>query len=128
MTKETFGSRFKALRIQKGLTQDKIAKMFYLNTSSISKYEKDRSMPEISLLIRMSDFFGVSVDYLLCCSDSPGRISKGLHGVLIADTGKTTELTTDELELMGSLLQLPESTKKELQDYLRFKTKNQNFT
>ncbi|MGL4284151.1 helix-turn-helix domain-containing protein [Eubacterium aggregans] len=57
MKNDTFGKRFRALRTQKGLTQEKIADIFYLNTSSISKYEKDKSMPEIALLIQIADFF-----------------------------------------------------------------------
>ena len=74
MENNTFGSRLKALRLSKNLTQEKFANIFYLNKSSISKYEKDKNLPENQLLIKIADFFDVSVDYLLCkmcIRDSP---------------------------------------------------------
>ena len=65
----TFGERFKQLRLQKGLTQDKLAHSFSLNKSSISRYEKDSQIPENPALQDFADFFDVSMDYLLGRSD-----------------------------------------------------------
>jgi len=65
----TFGERFKQLRLQKGLTQDKLAHNFSLNKSSISRYEKDSQIPENPALQDFADFFEVSMDYLLARSD-----------------------------------------------------------
>lgn len=61
----TFGEKFKKLRKSKSLTQEQLADLFYLNKSSISRYEKDKQMPEIELLQKFAEFFGVSMDYLL---------------------------------------------------------------
>ena len=83
MKNDTFGKRFRDLRTRKGLTQEKIADIFYLNTSSISKYEKDKSMPEIALLIQFADFFNVSIDYLLCRTECPTMIQTGQTPVFI---------------------------------------------
>ena len=66
----TFGERFKQLRLRKRLTQEKLADKFFLNKSSISRYEQDKQMPEIDLLEKFSDFFGVSVDHLLGKNDN----------------------------------------------------------
>lgn len=61
---DTFKDRFKQLRNEKQLTQDKIAEKFYLKKSSISKYETGKQTPTIELFIQFADFFGVSTDYL----------------------------------------------------------------
>ncbi len=65
----TFGQRFKELRSEKRLTQQQLADNFYLNKSSISRYEQNKQIPEIDLLQKLADFFNVSVDYLLGRSD-----------------------------------------------------------
>lgn len=61
----TFGERLKELRNFKKLTQQQLADIFYLNKSSISRYENNGQMPENELLQKLADFFQVSVDYLL---------------------------------------------------------------
>lgn len=66
----TFGERLKELRKQKKLTQQQLADIFYLNKSSISRYENNGQMPENEILQKLADFFEVSIDYLL------GRISE----------------------------------------------------
>lgn len=65
----TFGERFKELRMEKALTQDKLAQKFSINKSSISRYEKNSQVPENEALQAFSDFFQVSVDYLLGRTD-----------------------------------------------------------
>lgn len=65
----TFGERFKKLRMEKGLTQDKLAQNFRINKSSISRYEKDIQVPENPALQSFADFFKVSMDYLLGRTD-----------------------------------------------------------
>lgn len=61
----TFKERFKELRLEKKLTQQKLAEKFYSNKSSISRYESGDQVPEIDTLQKYADFFGVSVGYLL---------------------------------------------------------------
>ena len=61
----SFGTRLKRLRINKDMTQQDFAEHFDLNKSSISKYEKDKNLPENQLLVEIADYFDVSVDYLL---------------------------------------------------------------
>ncbi|MFA6809254.1 MAG: helix-turn-helix domain-containing protein [Eubacteriales bacterium] len=65
----TFNKRFKELRKEKNLTQQELADKFYLNKSSISRYEQGKQMPEIDQLQKFADFFGVSIDYLLGKTD-----------------------------------------------------------
>ncbi len=52
----------KILRKQKNLTQRDIAEALHISQTSVSKYERGESEPDIEMLLRMSDFFGVTVD------------------------------------------------------------------
>lgn len=65
----TFGERFKNLRKEKGLTQPELAKIFHTTKSSISKYENNKSLPEVETLKEYADYFKVSIDYLLGKTD-----------------------------------------------------------
>lgn len=63
------GKRIKKLRLQKNLTQEQLAKELNLSKSSISYYERgDRNIP-IDILIKLSDFFRVDIDYILGISN-----------------------------------------------------------
>ncbi|MBY2477594.1 helix-turn-helix domain-containing protein [Clostridioides difficile] len=71
----TFGERFKFLRTEMNLTQDELVDKFNttyntnFNKSTLSQYENDKRKPEINSLEKWSEFFGVSIDYLLGKSD-----------------------------------------------------------
>ncbi len=72
---DTFGKRFKSLRIEKGITQDELVKQFNekyfynFTKSSISMYENDKQVPEVDVLKKWAEFFQVGLDFLLGNSD-----------------------------------------------------------
>lgn len=57
--------RLKELRKERGLTQKEIANMLSITQMSYSYYERGLREPEIALLIKLSEIFNVSVDYLI---------------------------------------------------------------
>ena len=59
------GDRIKALRLKNGETQDTLAKAVGVTAQAVSKWENDASMPDISLLVQLSEILGVSLDELL---------------------------------------------------------------
>ena len=63
--KETFGQRFLRLRKQRGLTQEELGEKVGLSGQAVSKWENDASMPDVSLLVELSEILGVSLDELL---------------------------------------------------------------
>lgn len=72
----TFSERFKLLRTERRLTQDALAELFFLNKSSISRYESGKQVPEPQSLQKFADFFNVSLDYLMGKSDTRNTNSK----------------------------------------------------
>lgn len=71
-----FSKRFKEERKRKNLTQQELADKFHTDKSSISKYENDHSMPELPILQKYANFFGVSIDYLLGNTDERSSADK----------------------------------------------------
>lgn len=61
--------RIKDLRTENGLTLRDLAKQLELSYSSLSKYEREDQQPNIETLIKLADFFNVTVDYLIGYSD-----------------------------------------------------------
>lgn len=62
----TFGERLTRLREEKGYTGTYVAEQIGVDTSNISKWELgSRDNPTSTVLIKLSDFFNCSIDYLL---------------------------------------------------------------
>ena len=62
----------KALRLKRGVSQQQLADAIFVTQPSIHKYETQNIEPEIAILIRMADYFGTSIDYLVGRTDSAG--------------------------------------------------------
>ena len=67
--------RLRYLRKQKGISQLKLAMDLSLNQNSISRYENGEREAGYDLLIKMADYFDVSIDYLLERTNNP-KINK----------------------------------------------------
>ena len=52
-----------------GMSQEELAQALGISRQSISKWETDESLPEINKLKKLSDLFGVSIDWLLADDD-----------------------------------------------------------
>lgn len=61
----TLGKRIAMLRRQKELKQDDLAQMLDVSPQAVSKWENDQTCPDISLLTKLAQILGVSVDELL---------------------------------------------------------------
>lgn len=61
---ETFGEILKELRQDKNISQVELAKEIGVGKSIISLWEKNECEPTLSKLIALSDYFGVTIDYL----------------------------------------------------------------
>ena len=57
--------RIKAERVMKGLTQEQFAKEMKVTTYTAQKWEYGKTNIPCSVICRIADFFGCSVDWLL---------------------------------------------------------------
>lgn len=65
MDERSFQDVFKELRLEKNLSQDKIASELDVSQSLINNWETGRSTPAPEMLEYIADYFNVSVDYLI---------------------------------------------------------------
>lgn len=63
--------RLKEIRKSKGISQLKLAMDLNTNQNTISRYETGEREPGIHELIKIADYFDVSLDYLLGRTDNP---------------------------------------------------------
>ena len=52
----------KSLRRERKITQKNLAENFHISQTSVSKYETGEAVPDLELIVKMADFFGVSLD------------------------------------------------------------------
>ena len=59
------GQAIAQIRKERGLTQEAFAKMYNVTRQTVSNWENEKSYPDLSTLVKISDEFNVSLDVLL---------------------------------------------------------------
>ncbi len=88
----------KELRKETCVSQKSLAEAIGVSQQSINKYENHNIEPDIGTLIRIADFFGVSVDYLIGHTDIRHKIEQV----------QPWELNKEESELLSGYRKLTE--------------------
>lgn len=57
------------IRKKKGYSQLKVAMDLSISREALSHYESGKRSPDIDMLLRLSDYFNVSIDYLITGSE-----------------------------------------------------------
>ena len=63
------GKRIAMLRKEKGWGQKNLASLLKVSVSTVSNYEQGVHLPDLPMLCRLTELFGVSADYLLGITD-----------------------------------------------------------
>ena len=63
--------RIKELRVQNNVTQKQLAAILSVSEVSVQRFEYGTARPSLDTLIIISDYFNVSLDYLVGRSDNP---------------------------------------------------------
>ena len=65
MNQQKIGSFIRELRKEQGMTQEQLAEQFNVSARTISRWETGHNMPDISLLVEISEFFDVSIPEII---------------------------------------------------------------
>lgn len=65
MENKMFAERIKSLRIKKNLTQQELGSKFNVTSTGVSYWESGKAIPNIEVMNKLSNFFGVTIDYLM---------------------------------------------------------------
>ena len=74
--KLTLAENIRAFRKERRLTQEQFAGAMGVTIGSVYKWETGQTIPELSVLVEIADFFGVSLDYLFDHKTTGVMISK----------------------------------------------------
>ena len=94
---ETLGKRISTNRKRLGITQDRLAEQLGVTAQAVSKWENDQSCPDITMLPKLADIFGISVDTLL--GVTPPEPEKVIQAEVITDEQDGTETPGQNWEL-----------------------------
>lgn len=86
-------ANLKKLRTAKGISQQQLADIILVSQQSINKYENHGVEPDIATLIRIADYFDVSLDYLTGRTDVKET----------AEKMKLSELSDEEVHIVKKL-------------------------
>lgn len=64
-----FPDRLKELRLEKGLSQRKLSAELQISQAAIARWEANLQTPNIDVVIKIAEFFNVTVDFLLGLED-----------------------------------------------------------
>ena len=68
--KKILAERLKKCRLEKGLTQARVAIYCDLTEKAYQNYELMTREPRLEILVRIASFYGVSLDYLVGLKDN----------------------------------------------------------
>lgn len=103
--------RLKSLREQKGLTQADLAKLTNISTSAIGMYEQGRREANHETLIKLANFFHVTVDYLIGqddrreTSNTPKDLAKFLENTEVMFDGEVHHLDEEDKQKLKNALE-----------------------
>lgn len=64
-------NRLKLLRKSRGYTQVSVQMQTGIEQALLSKFENEERVPPTETLMRLAEFYNVSIDYILCRTDKP---------------------------------------------------------
>ena len=110
-------NRIKQLREENNWTQLDLSKKMDCSMSSIAMYENETRKPSMEVLIKLSEIFDVSIDYLLGKSDirNPNKIDINDMDIAFSSGIKGLNKQNQEVlkNIMEGLLAKQEKDKKE---------------
>ena len=83
MNQEKIGKFLKELRKQKGLTQEQIAEKFHVSNRTISRWENGNNMPDLDILIELSDYYEVGLREILNGERKSGNMDKEMKETVL---------------------------------------------
>lgn len=75
----TLGEKLAMYRKQNNYTQEQLAELLGVSRQAISKWESDAAYPETEKLIKLSDMYGCSLDYLIKDKQEEAQPANGVQ-------------------------------------------------
>jgi transcriptional regulator with XRE-family HTH domain len=91
--------RLKELRNELKLKQNEVAEKLSIASTTYSNYEQGTRNPDWQMLVKLSDFYCVSIDYIICRTNNRNEIiTKPDRGQLLINSANNANIPIEELE------------------------------
>lgn len=81
MNQQKIGCFLKELRKAKNLTQEQLAEKLNISGRTVSRWETGNSMPDISLLVELAEFYNVSIPEIIDGERKSGTMEKDVKEI-----------------------------------------------
>ena len=79
------GERLQELRKDKNMTQQDLAEILLVSFHTISSYERNRSVPNDEIKVKIAHIFDVSLDYLLGLIREPFSFERNKNTIILPE-------------------------------------------
>lgn len=94
MNQQKIGTFFKQLRNEKGLTQEQFAEIFHVSSRTVSRWENGYNMPDLDIMIEISDYYEIDLRELLDGERKGGNMNKEMEETVL----KAADYANDQAE------------------------------
>ena len=91
MDQVKIGSLLKELRNEHNLSQEQLAEKFNVSSRSVSRWENGNTMPDISIMIELADFYDIDIRELLSGERKSDKMDENLKETLVMVADYTEE-------------------------------------
>lgn len=105
MDQKKIGLFLKTLRKEKNITQEVLAETLNVSSRTVSRWETGSNMPDISLLVELSEFYQVSIPEIINGERKSEKMNQETKDIAIkmAEYSKN-ELNTEKRKIINALL------------------------
>ena len=97
-----FGKNIKKIRVIKGLSQQAFAELFSLKRATLGAYEEGRSEPKIDTIIKVANYFSISIDDFLTKEVTVNQLLR-FNGGITTDINQIVKASFKEIPFVNSL-------------------------
>lgn len=104
----TFGEHLYKLRTNKNVSQEQLAEILDVSRQSISKWENNKGYPELSRFIVLSDYFEISLDYLIKGIENKesSKVKYASKGILVGLNSFASNLSKRQAKFLSIFITL----------------------
>lgn len=95
-----FGDKIRFLRRKANMNQTELAKKLGVGTSTVGSWETNIREPDFRILVKLSEIFNVSIDYLLNSHNDNSILIIGREG-----TFKNIKVSDEQIEIIENFIE-----------------------
>lgn len=103
---------YKKLRKEKKLTQKQLAELIHVDQSTISKWEKEKTIPDVQTLEILSNFFKIPIDNLVKGNEYKNTIE-------IEEEKSINEISKKQKEIIKLITNLNDDLCNKVEGYIK---------